>query len=150
PILPSDGSRFVAVVQGGADVIGSEYDELKLHARWEGWHEVARRHVLSLHLDFGIVTGRTPFFDLFYVGDLNPLLPDRKLDLVVSNRPTFDLLSSGAKDIFFGTVETQVAVEYAFQLFRGKKTIYGGDLFVGACLFALGTHDDIRPDLWFN
>jgi outer membrane protein insertion porin family len=150
PILPSDGARLVAVVQAGGDVIGSNYDELKLHLRWEGWQEVARRHVLSLHLDFGLVAGGAPLYDRFYVGDLNPLLPDRKLDLVVSTRPTFDLFGRGADAVRYGDVEVQAAIEYDFQLFRGKKTIYGGDLFFGVGVFALGSRDDLRPDLWLN
>lgn len=150
PILPADGARLVAVVQAGGAAIGSDYDELKIHLRWEGWHEIARRHVLSLHLDFGLVAGGAPLYDRFYVGDLNPLLPDRKLDLVVSTRPTFDVLGRGADAVRYGDVEVQTAVEYDFQLFRGRKTIYGGDLFFGAGIFALGSRDDLRPDLWLN
>lgn len=150
PILPADGQRLVAVVQAGGEGTGSDYDEVKLHLRWEGWKEIERRHVVSLHLDFGLIAGGAPLFDRFYVGDINPLLPDRKLDLVVSTRPTFDLLGRNAAAVRYGDVEVQSALEYAYQLFRGKKTIYGGDLFFGVGLFALGTRDDLRPDLWLN
>jgi outer membrane protein insertion porin family len=150
PILPADGQRLVAVAQAGGAATGSDYDEVKLHLRWEGWREVERRHVLSLHLDFGLVAGGAPLFDRFYVGDINPLLPDRKLDLVVSTRPTFDLLGRNAAGVRYGDVEVQSALEYAYQLFRGKKTVYGGDLFLGVGIFALGTRDDLRPDLWLN
>jgi len=150
PILPADGQRLVAVVQAGGVAIGSDYDELKLHLRWEGWAEVARRNILSLHLDFGLLAGGAPLFDRFYVGDINPLLSDRKLDLVVSTRPTFDILGRGADAIRYGDVEIAGAVEYDYQLFRGKKTIYGGDLFFGVGIFYLGSRDDLRPDLWFN
>lgn len=150
PILPADGQRLVAVVQAGGEGTGSDYDEVKLHLRWEGWKEIERRHVVSLHLDFGLIAGGAPLFDRFYVGDINPLLPDRKLDLVVSTRPTFDLLGRNARAVRYGDVEVQSAFEYAYQLFRGKKTIYGGDLFFGVGFFALGTRDDLRPDMWLN
>jgi outer membrane protein assembly factor BamA len=150
PVLPADGQRLVAVVQAGGAATGSSYDELKLRLRWEGWYEVARRHVLAFRLDFGLVAGGAPLFDRFYVGDLNPLLPDRKLDLVVSTRPTFDVLGRGADRVRYGDVVAGAGLEYAYQLFRGKKTIYGGDLFLGAGLFALGTRDDLRPDVWLN
>ena len=150
PILPADGQRLVAVVQAGGEGTGSDYDEVKLHLRWEGWKEVERRHVVSLHLDFGLIAGGAPLFDRFYIGDINPLLPDRKLDLVVSTRPTFDLLGRNAGIVRYGDVEVQSAFEYAYQLFRGKKTIYGGDLFFGVGLFAIGARDDLRPDMWLN
>src|SRR5262249_60955715 len=120
------------------------------HLRWEGWRELARRHVLSLHLDFGLVAGGAPLFDRSYTGDINALLPDRKLDLVVSTRPTFDLLGRNAGSVRYGDIEVQSAIEYAYQLFRGKKTIYGGDLYLGVGVFALGTRQDLRPDLWLN
>jgi outer membrane protein assembly factor BamA len=150
PVLPADGQHIAAVLQAGGAVTGSSYDELKLRARYEAWHELAPRHVASLHLEVGWVAGGAPLFDRFYVGDLNPLLPDRKLDLVVSSRRTFDLLGRDAGAIFIGDLMTSASLEYAYQLFRGAGALHGGDLFVGLGVFALGTRADLRPDLWLD
>jgi outer membrane protein assembly factor BamA len=150
PILPAGGQHAAVVAQLGLPPLGSSWDELKLRARWEGWLQVAPRHVLSLHVDAGILFGTVPSFDQFYIGDLNPLLTDRKLDLVVSTRPSPDFFGSGIKDVRYGELELGLAVEYAYQLFRGAKTIYGGDLFASVGLIALGPRADPRADLTFN
>src|SRR5262249_29701129 len=75
---------------------------------------------------------------------------DRKLDLVVSTRASPDFFGSGIKDIRYGDLELGGTIEYAYQLFRGKQTIYGGDLFGAVGIVALGSRDDPRAGFVFN
>jgi hypothetical protein len=150
PILPSVGDHFALVVQAGGEPIGGSYDYLRLRARWERWLEIAPRHIMSLHVDGGFIAGSAPRFDRFYIGDLNPLLTDRKLDLVVSTRAAPDIFGTGADEVRYGDLETGVTFEYAYQLFRGRRTIYGGDLFVATGIIGLGGTSDLRMDLALN
>jgi hypothetical protein len=131
PILPYAGKHLLVLVEGGAEPIGS-YDYATVLARGGVWRQVAPRHVLSSHLLIGAVLGDAPLFDRLHVGDVNRMVAPRALGLVVSTAPAFDLLDTGADEISYGTFGGLAEVQYAYRLFRSRRTIYGGDLFVGA------------------
>lgn len=150
PVLPSSGARVLAVVEAGADALGSSYDTVRLRARVEQWFPVAgSRHVVSYHLQAGLAALDPPGFDRFHRGDLNPLLPPRPLDLVVSTQSPFALFGDGAP--IYGDRAASASLEYAYRLFRRPRRVYGGDLFVGAGLWGLGrTFDDLFVDVLFD
>jgi outer membrane protein assembly factor BamA len=155
-VLTQSGDRLLLVGEVGGSWLGGSYDYLRVQARYEWWIPLAERHTLSLHLGAGLILGDSPRFDQFYVGDVNPLLPPRVLDLIVSTRPQWDLLGSGANLISAGDLYGAFAVEYAFRLFSHKRRpIYGGDLFFGVGVYGLGKpEEDVGAgfplDLTFN
>jgi outer membrane protein insertion porin family len=139
PVLPSSGDRLFFAVEAGGAPLGGNYDYLRARATYERWIPLpARGHVVSFHLGGGLIVGDAPRFDRFYVGDVNPLLPPRPLDLVVSTRPDPDLLGTGADRVSFGDLYAGAMLEYSYHLFRHQKTIYGGDLFAQVGVFGLG------------
>jgi outer membrane protein assembly factor BamA len=148
PILPYRGRRIAFSLEAGF----GDYEFAKGQASYGVWTTLAERHVLGLRLSGGLILGASPRFDQFYVGDVNPLLPPRPLDLLVSTRPSFDLLGTGADQVLSGDVYAGASVEYAFQLFRGPRTVYGGDLFVSVGAYALGSRAPFSApvDLTFN
>ncbi len=149
PVLSDDGHHLRVLVEGGGGPLG-DYDQLRLLARWQTWVRIAPRHVGSVRLGGGLIAGDAPLFDRFYVGDLNPLLPPRALGLVVSDRPSPDIFGDGMDQVTYGRVYTGASIEYAYQLFRGRSAVYGGDLFASVGVFGLGETDELHLDLTLN
>src|SRR4029453_1114516 len=94
--------------------------------------------------------GDPPLFDRFFVGELNPLLAPRPLELGVATRPSPDFFGSGADGVRYGRLAGTASIEYAYQLFRGEGTVHGGDLFAQVGVFGLGESDRLPVDLTFN
>ncbi|HUS68439.1 MAG TPA: POTRA domain-containing protein [Kofleriaceae bacterium] len=136
PILPYTGEQLLVLVEAGAEPVSS-YDQASVLARGGVWRTVAPGHVLSAHLMVGGVMGSTPLFDRLHVGDVNRMVAPRALGLVVSTAPPLDLFDTGADEVSYGNVGGLGEVQYAKRLFRARRTIYGGDLFVGAGLWSL-------------
>jgi outer membrane protein insertion porin family len=136
PVLPYAGTRVAVQVEAGAEPLSS-YAFTSLLGRVERWHQLAERHVLSIHLTGGAVLGDAPRFDRLYVGELDRMLSPRALGLVVSTASSLDVFGTGADQLTYGELGGVAEVQYAFRWFRGKGRIYGGDLFVGAGLWTL-------------
>jgi outer membrane protein assembly factor BamA len=146
PILPYDGDQLALSVEVGA----GDYDYLRARASYGVWRRISGPHIAGLRLGAGVIAGDAPLFDRFYVGDLNPLLTPRALDLRLSTRKSPDFLGGGMDEISYGRVAGAIAFEYAYQLFRWERSVHGGDLFVQVGLIGLGEVDDLHVDLAFN
>jgi outer membrane protein insertion porin family len=146
PVLPADGDRLALAVEAGA----GDYDFVRAQAEYSIWRRLAGRHIGSLHLAAGIIGGDPPLFDRFHVGDLNPLLAPRPLELVVSTRPSPDFFGSGIDEVRAGRVAGTATLEYTFQLFRRARTVHGGDLFAQVGVLGVGETDHLPLDLTFN
>jgi len=146
PILPFAGDHTLVLAEGGASPIGSSYDFATLLVRHERWWTVGPGHVVSLHMTGGAVVGDAPLFEHLHVGDINRMVSPRALGLVVSTTPPFDLLGTGSDEITYGELAGLVEGQYAYRLFRSKRGVYGGDLFVGAGLWSLTTTRDLGVD----
>jgi len=149
PILPFAGDHTLVLAEGGAGFMGSSYDYASVLVRHERWWSVSPGHVLSLHLTGGAVLGDAPLFERLHVGDINRMVSARALGLVMSTTPPFDLLGTGSDELTYGEVAGLVEGQYAYRLFRSKKRVYGGDLFLGAGLWTLRATRDTgvsQPD----
>lgn len=150
PILPYAGDHLLLLAEVGAGPLGSSYDFTSILARYERWWQIAPRHVLSGHLVAGAVLGDAPLFDRLHVGDIDRMVSPRALGLVVSTTPPFDFFDTGSDEITYGELGGLVEAQYAFRLFRSRKAVYGGDLFVGAGLWTLHATRELgydAPDL---
>jgi outer membrane protein assembly factor BamA len=144
PILPYNGSRAVLLGEFGATWLGGSYNfasGLAYAGKW--WALGSVRHVLSVQGSAGIVLGNAPLFDRLYVGDLNRMLTPRAMGLVLSTRPARDFLGTSSDEQRYGEIGGVAEVQYSYRLFRRSKHIYGGDLFVGAGLWALGSLSEL-------
>lgn len=146
PILPYAGSHLLLYTEVGAGPFGSSYDFASILGRYERWWQVAPRHVLSGHLVGGAVLGDAPLFDRLHVGDIDRMVSPRALGLVVSTTPPFDFFGTGSDEITYGEVGGLLEAQYAFRLFRSRKAVYGGDIFVGAGLWTLHATRDLGYD----
>ena len=145
PVLPYAGDRLQLFGELGGAMIGGSYDYATALARYQRWWPVrGPRHVVSMHLTAGLVLGEAPRFDRLHVADFNRLLTPRALGLVVATTPSHDLLGTSSEEVNYGEVGGSAIVEYSYQLFRSRRRIYGGDLFIGAGLWALTSTDRVR------
>jgi outer membrane protein insertion porin family len=144
PVLPVSGDRVMLVGEFGATWMGGSYNYAVALARYQRWWPLpGRGHVLSVHLTGGLVLGEAPRFDRLHASDFNRLLPPRALGLLLATKASPDLLGTEADESNYGEVGGSATVEYSYQLFRGRFNVYGGDLFIGAGLWALADRRDL-------
>ncbi len=138
PVLPQSGGYALAYLEAGGVALGGDYGYARARARWQHWFPLrGERHVFSLAAGVGAVFGDAPGFDRLHVSDFDRLLPPRPLDLSVSTQRPLDVFGKNSSAPRYGTFGAIVELEYRYRLFRRTRLIYGGDLFIGAGVFAL-------------
>ena len=88
PVLPRSGMRLALSVEVGTAPLGSSYSYVKTVFNGSGLHEMPHGHALGFHLFGGAIEGNAPYFDRFFIGDLNLLLPRRALGINFSTLPS--------------------------------------------------------------
>jgi hypothetical protein len=138
PILPDRGDRLLLLAEVGRHGPGAENEFVLLLARYGRWWPIrAQQHALSLHLTGGLIVGQAPRFDRLHAVDFNRLLTPRAYGLIVSTTPPLDALDTGADQLSYGDVGGSAVIEYSYRLFRSRRYVYGGNLFVGAGIWGL-------------
>jgi outer membrane protein assembly factor BamA len=153
PVLPRSGGRLVASVEGAYRWLGSTYDFAKALVQASVYQRLWHGHALGLHLLAGAVVGDAPYFDRFFVGDLNLLLPRRALGINFSTLASRNVLGTGISRHHYDDYAGRLLVEYAIPIWRRHGFVYGGDAFAAAGLFALASDADFDgPDAfaWRN
>jgi hypothetical protein len=153
PILPRSGGRLVASLEGAHGVLGSSYDFVKTLVQASVYQRMPRGHALGFHLLAGAVFGEAPYFDRFFVGDLNLLLPRRALGINFSTLPSRNVLGTGVARHRYDDYAGRLLVEYAIPIWRRHGFVYGGDAFAALGVFALASRPDFdlpEPFAWRN
>jgi outer membrane protein insertion porin family len=145
PVLPRDGMRLLATVEVASGLLGSTYDYAKLVGQASLYHKMPRGHALGLHLLGGAMWGGAPYFDRFFIGDLNLLLPRRALGINFSTLPSRNLLGTDIARHRYDNFAARVLVEYAVPIWRRHGFVYGGDAFAAVGLLGLASDGDLRP-----
>jgi outer membrane protein insertion porin family len=143
PVLPRAGSRTSVSLQTALPLLGSQYAFAKGLVQ-SSWYHPVGRHVIGIHGLAGAVFGDAPYFEKFFVGDLNLLLPPRALGLNFSTLPSRDFLGTSIAAHRYDAFAARLVVEYAVPLWRRKGFVYGGDAFVAFGAFALASGEDLR------
>ena len=144
PLVPHAGSHVSLSAEGSSDDLGSSYEFVKLVLQGSFYRPIWRGHILGLHLFGGALFGRPPYFDRFFVGDMNLLLPPRALGLNFSTQPSPDLLGTSIAHHRYDDFAGRVLLEYAIPLWRRHRMVYSGDAFVAAGIFGVGSRHDFR------
>jgi hypothetical protein len=153
PILPRSGGRLVASVEAAHAVLGSSYDFVKGQVQASVYQKLPHGHALGLHVMAGAISGDAPYFDRFFVGDLNLLLPRRALGINFSTFPSRNVLRTGIARHRYDDYAGRVLVEYAVPIWRRHGFVYGGDAFAAVGLFGMaspGDFDGPDPFAWRN
>jgi outer membrane protein insertion porin family len=144
PLIPRAGSRVALSVEAAGRAVGSGYEFLKAVLQASHHRRAWRGHIVGLHLFGGAILGDAPYFDRFFVGDLNPLLPPRALGLNFSTQPSRDLLGTSIASHRYDNFAGRIMVEYAVPLWRRRGLVYSGDLFGAAGVFGMGSRGAFR------
>ena len=147
PFLPTMGHYASAMAEAALTPLGSDYPYAKLVLHGSQWFTLPWGHVLHLEGFAGGVFGDAPLFERFYVGDFSDLLPDRVLDLNFDRRPAPNLLSTDIVEIRYGNYAAKVDAEYRVPVYRGRRSIYGVDVFASFGLYSVFNEEEIvdRP-----
>jgi hypothetical protein len=142
PVLPRSGMRAALSVEVGTALFGSDYGFVKTVFNGSFYLRVPRG-ALGFHLFAGAIDGVAPYFDRFFIGDLDLLLPRRALGINFSTQPapTFLLHSSIAGERY-DNYAGRLLVEYAVPVWRHKGLVYGGDAFVAVGVLGMAADED--------
>jgi outer membrane protein insertion porin family len=145
PVLPRSGARVVGTIEAGGPVVGSSYSFGKALAQASFYARMPHGHALGVHLLGGAIVGEAPYFDRFFIGDLNVLLPRRALGIDFSTQPSPNLLGTTIARHRFDDYAARVVVEYAVPVWRRRGFVYGGDAFAAVGLLGMASDGDLDP-----
>lgn len=144
-VLPTRGYRFDVSGELASQIMGSSYSFAKVVANYRHWWPLPRwTHSISLELLGGLIVGNSPLFCKFFIADLNPLLPQRALDLNFSTLPSVNLFNTVIDSMRYEDVAAKIALEYSVTFFRRKSIFYRGNFFVRVGTFALFSREHLR------
>jgi hypothetical protein len=145
PVLPREGVRLLGSVEVANGVLGSMYDYGKLIGQASLYHKMPHGHAIGLHLLGGAVWGDAPYFDEFFIGDLNLLLPRRALGINFSTLPSRNLLGTDIARHRYDNFAGRILVDYAIPIWRRHGFVYGGDAFAAVGVLGLASEGDFSP-----
>jgi hypothetical protein len=145
PVLPRSGVRLTGTVEGATGLLGSSYDYVKGVLGASLYHKVWRDHAIGLHLFGGAIVGEAPYFDRFFIGDLNLLLPRRALGINFSTQPSRNLLGTDIAGHRYDDYAARIMLEYAIPVWRHHGFVYGGDAFAAVGLLGQASDGDLMP-----
>ena len=144
PVLPQRGSIISVTGDFSSSLLGSTYDYFKLSARYQVFFPVRWGHIVSVQLFGGVVFGQAPFFERFFIGDLNDLVPDRALGLNFSTLPSRDIFGTSIDSMRYEEIAMRISGEYIIPWFRGGRVLYGGDFFLNVGVLLLTSRAELR------
>jgi outer membrane protein assembly factor BamA len=144
PVLPRSGARVVGTVEAGVPPVSS-YAYGKALVQASLYAKMPRGHALGVHLLGGAIVGDAPYFDRFFIGDLNLLLPRRALGMNFSTLPSRNLLGTSIAGHRYDDYAARALVEYAIPVWRRKGVVYGGDFFAAVGLLGMASDGDLSP-----
>ncbi|HEX3695358.1 MAG TPA: BamA/TamA family outer membrane protein [Polyangia bacterium] len=144
PVLPRNGVHLLVSVEAAAPGGPGSYGFVKTLGQASLYQRMPFGHVLGLHLLGGAIGGNAPYFDQFFVGDLNLLLPRRALGINFATLPSRNLLGAGMAGHRYDDYTGRLLIDYAVPIIRRSRFIYGGDLFVAVGVLGLASSADFH------
>lgn len=144
PVLPSRGTIFRFSADSALSLLASDYSYVKLSADYRRYFSIWRGHVLALGVYGGVVFGEAPFFEQFFIGDINDLVPSRSLGLNFSTLSSRDFFGTNIDSMRYEELAIRTSFQYIIPWFRGgEKLAYAGDFFIRAGLLFLASKDQL-------
>ena len=151
PILPTRGWFASVTTEVSLTPLGSDYAYARIDALASKWWTLPWQHVLRLRAYGGFISGRAPFFERYYVGDLSDFRASRVLGLNVERRLAPNFFGTDVGEVRFGDYAAKIDAEYRIPLYRGTRAVYGIDVFGRAGLYFLaGQHDLTQPPAGYS
>jgi hypothetical protein len=146
PVLPRNGHHVSLSVETASTTVASSYGFIKGVAQSSSYLPLRSGHVIGIHGFVGGIWGNAPYFDRFFIGDLNQLLPPRALGLNFSTQPSHDFLGTGIAGHRYDNVAGRVLIEYAIPIWSRHGLLYRGDAFAALGALALCNPDDLKKN----
>ena len=143
PFLPTRGWHVLGHVEASLTPLGSDYPYTKLVLRGSRWIRLPWDHVLRIEGILGAVFGDAPLFEKFYVGDYTDLRPHRALDLAFDRREAPNFFGTTIAEVRYGDYAARLSTEYRVPIYRGRKSIYGVDVYGGIGLYSVANTRDL-------
>lgn len=146
PVLPRGGSHLAFSLELSSPALISSYRYLKGTFSFAHYQSLRHGHVLGFLGTLGAMAGSAPYFDHFFVGDLNAFLPQRALGLNFATQPARDFLGTGSQAHRYEKMAARGLVEYAIPLWKRHGVLYRGDAFLALGMYTLCNPDDFNRD----
>ncbi len=144
PVLPRGGHHISFSVEATTTKLASSYGFVKGVIQASNYFPLRWGHVIGIHGYLGGIWGDAPYFDRFFIGDLNQLLPPRALGLNFSTQPSHDFLGTGIAAHRYDNLAGRALVEYAIPIWSRHGLLYRGDAFAAFGVLAVSNPDDLR------
>jgi outer membrane protein insertion porin family len=144
PVLPRGGHHVALSVEAATTRAASSYGFIKGVAQSSSYFPLRSGHIIGVHGFLGGIAGDAPYFDRFFVGDLNFLLPPRSLGLNFSTQPSHNLLGTEIASHRYDNLAGRLVVEYAVPVWSRHGLLYRGDAFAAFGVFAVSNADDLE------
>ncbi len=144
PVSPERGGLLTLTGETSTLLLGSTYDYIKMTASYRHFIPLRWGHIISPQFFGGVVFGEAPFFEKFFIGDLNELVPSRALGLNFSTLPSRDFFGTAIDSKRYEEFALRAAVEYIVPWFRGGSNIYSGDFFLNVGVLFLTSKTNLR------
>ncbi len=141
-VLPGSGSLFTFSGDLSSVILGSSYNYGKFSASYQVFFPLSWGHAWSVQGFGGVLFGEAPFFEKFFIGDFNDLVPGRSLGLNFSTLPSRNIFKNSIVSKRYEKIALRVMGEYIIPWFRGGEYFYGGDFFFNVGLLSLFSQDD--------
>lgn len=146
PVLPSSGWTLNTSIEAGLRPILSDYAYQKIDVSVARHFPLTHGHVFSLFGFVGLIAGNAPFIEQYYVGDLSDFRPDRVLGLAFDDRPAPNILGTTVSETRYGDYAARLTGEYRIPVYRGNRSVFGIDIFIGGGVFAIASQRQLdRP-----
>ena len=142
PVLPRSGMRLALSGEVGTSLLGSSYSYVKTVFNGSVYLKMPHGHALGFHLFAGSIEGNAPYFDRFFIGDLDLLLPRRALGINFSTQPAPTFLGTSIAAQRYDNYAGRLLVEYAVPIWRHRGWVYGGDAFVAFGVLGMASDED--------
>ena len=143
PVLPRSGMRVALSVEAGTSLLGSSYSYVKTVFDGSFYVKMPHGHALGFHLFGGSIEGNAPYFDRFFIGDLDLLLPRRALGINFSTQPAPNFLGTSIAGQRYDNYAGRLLIEYAIPIWRHHGWVYGGDAFVAFGVLGMASDEDM-------
>ncbi len=144
--LPSSGHRIALAVELSSEALGSDYDFAKFTLSHDIYFQLGRRHSLRLGLFGGFITGSSPFFNQFFVGDFSSFVPSRVLELNFSHLQPNLLRKTMISEMRYEDIAAAINLEYSLPFYRGHGVVCGVNGFVAIGLYFLTSKEHLKTD----
>ena len=139
PFVPTQGNRVALTAEVGTTLIGSTYEFSKYTVELSQALLLFEDHSLELHLYGGLVQGRTPFFNQFFISDFAYFAWNR------DSLPRNAQLNFSESNDYDDMIASAGAV-YAVPVLRGRELLYRMWLYGGLELTATASLDELQED----